>query len=89
MIKIHKVFKHRPYDHLCILCFSGGSDSKESAYNTWDYGSIPGSGICPGEENGYPFQYSCLENSMNRGAFVTMGSQRVGPNWPTEHTHTY
>ena len=42
----------------------GGSDSKESAYNAGDPGSIPGSGRSPGEGNGYLLQYSCLENSM-------------------------
>ena len=47
--------------------FPGGSDSKESA--TGDPGSIPGSGRSPGEGNGYPLQYSCLENSVNRGAW--------------------
>ena len=47
--------------------FSGGSDSKESACNAGDLGSIPGLGRSPGEGNGYPFQYSCLENSMDRG----------------------
>ena len=46
----------------------GGSDSKESACNAGDLGSIPGSWRCPGEGNGYPLQYSCLENSMDRGA---------------------
>ena len=40
----------------------GGSDGKESASNAGDLGSIPGSGRSPGEENGYPLQYSCLEN---------------------------
>ena len=49
--------------------FSGGSDGKESACNAGDQGSIPGSGRCPGEGNGYPLQYSCLENSMARGAW--------------------
>ena len=44
--------------------FSGGSDSKESLSNAGDLGSIPGSGRSPGEGNGYPFQYSYLENSM-------------------------
>ena len=44
--------------------FPGGSDSKESAYNAGDPGSIPGSGRSPGERNGYLLQYSCLENSM-------------------------
>ena len=43
-----------------------GSDGKESAYNAGDAGSIPGSGRSPGEGNGNPFQYSCLENSMDR-----------------------
>ena len=49
--------------------FPGGSDSKESAFSAGDPGSIPGSGRSPGEENGYPLQYSCLENSMDRGAW--------------------
>ena len=47
----------------------GGSDSKESTCNAGDPGSIPGSGRSPGEENGYPFQYSCLENFMDKGAW--------------------
>ena len=46
--------------------FPGGSDSKESACNTGDLGSIPGSERSPGEGNGYPLHYSCLENSMDR-----------------------
>ena len=50
------------------LCgFPGGSDSKVSAYNVGDWGSIPGSGRSPGEENGNPFQYSCLKNPMDGG----------------------
>ena len=49
--------------------FPAGSDSKESACNVGDSGSIPGSERSPGEGNGYPLQYSCLENSMNRGAW--------------------
>ena len=48
--------------------FPGGSDSKESACNAGDPGSILGSRRSPGERNGYPLQYSCLENSMGRGA---------------------
>ena len=43
-------------------------DSKESACNAGDLGSIPGSGRSPGEGNVNPFQYSCLEKSMDRGA---------------------
>ena len=42
---------------------------KKSACNMEDPGSIPGSGRSPGEGNGNPFQYSCLENSMDRGAW--------------------
>ena len=50
-----------------IIGFPGGSDGKDSACNAGDVGSIPGSGRSPGEGNGYPLQYSCLENSMARG----------------------
>ena len=50
-------------------CIHGGSDSKESACSAGDLGSIPGSGRSPGEENGYPLQYSCLGNPMDRGAW--------------------
>ena len=49
--------------------FPGGLDSKEPACDSGDVGSIPGSGRSPGEGNGNPLQYSCLENSMNRGAW--------------------
>ena len=42
---------------------------KASACNAGDLGSIPGSGRCPGEGNGNPLQYSCLENPMDRGAW--------------------
>jgi len=45
-----------------------GSDSKEPGCNAGDLHSIPGSGRSPGEGNGYPLQYSWLENSMDRGA---------------------
>ena len=49
--------------------FPGGSVGKESARNAGDLGSILGLGRCPGERNGYPLQYSCLENPMDRGAW--------------------
>ena len=49
--------------------FPGGSESKESACNAGDPNSILGSGRSPGEGNGNPLQYSCLENSMDRGAW--------------------
>ena len=50
--------------------FPGGPDGKVSAYNAGDPGSIPGSGRSPGEGNGNPLQYSCLENPMDRGAWL-------------------
>ena len=52
--------------------FPGDSDHKESACHagdTGDVGSIPGLGRSPGEGNGNPLQYSCLENSMDRGSW--------------------
>ena len=49
--------------------FPGGSEVKASASNAGDPGSIPGSGRSPGEGNGNPLQYSCLENPMDRGAW--------------------
>ena len=49
--------------------FPGGSDSKASAYNVGEPGLIPGSGRSPGEGNGNPLQYPCLENPMDRGAW--------------------
>ena len=49
--------------------FTGGSEVKESACNAGDPSSIPGSGRSPGEGNGNPIQYSCLENPMNGEAW--------------------
>ena len=59
--------------------FPGDSEVKASAWHTGDQGSIPGSGRSPGEGNGTPLQYSCLENPMEGGAcrLQSMGSQRV------------
>ena len=51
-----------------IFIFLGGSDGEESACNAGNPGSIPGLGRSPGEGNGNPLQYSCLENFMDRGA---------------------
>ena len=60
---------------VCIIIylhsFPGGSDSKASACNAGDLGSIPGLGRSPGEGNGNLFQYSCLENPMDGGAWYT------------------
>ena len=52
-----------------ISSFPGGSEGKASAYNVGDLSSIPGLGRSPGEGNGNPFQYSCLENPMDREAW--------------------
>ena len=51
--------------------FPGGSEGKVSACNAGDLSLIPGSGRSPGEGNGNPLQYSCLENPMDRGAWQT------------------
>ena len=57
------------------LSLGAFQDGKESASNAGDLGSISGSGRSPGEGNGYPFQYSCLESPVDRGD--GQGSQRV------------
>ena len=54
---------------LLVRGFPCSSDRKESAYSAEDLGLITGLGTSPGEGNGYPFQYSSLENSMDRGAW--------------------
>ena len=63
-----------------FLGFPGGSDSKESAYNAEDPVLIPGPGRSPGEGNGYPLPYSCLEIPMDTGTWqvTVLGLQRVG-----------
>ena len=58
--------------------FSGGSDGKESACIAGDQGSIPGSKRSPGERNGNPLQYSCLENPMDGGTWPAAVGQGVG-----------
>ena len=54
---------------ILLLSIPGGSDANQSACNAGDLGSVPESGRCPGEGNGNPLQYSCLENPMDRGAW--------------------
>ena len=60
--------------HVYYESFPGSSDSKESACNARDLSSIPGSERFSGEGNGNPLQYSCLENSMDRGAWKSTAS---------------
>ena len=69
------------------LGFPCSSVGKESAWSAGDPGSIPGLGRSPGEGNGNPLQYPCLENLMDRG-LQSMASQRVGHDWAT-NTNTY
>ena len=63
----------------------GGSEGKASACNVGDPGSIPGLGRFPGEGNGNPLQYSCLENPTEEepGGLQSTGSHRVGHDWAT------
>ena len=63
-----------------IWGFLGDSEGKESPHNGWDPGLIPGLGRSPGEGNSYPFQYSCQENSMDRGAWRAIGHE-VAKSW--------
>ena len=60
--------KSQNHLHMCTMGFPGASDGKASACNVGDPSSIPGLGRYPGEGNGNPLQYSCLENPMDRGA---------------------
>ena len=60
--------------------FPGGSDGKKSTCSVGDLDLIPGSGRSPGEGNGYPLQYSCLENPMDRGAWWAAVC-RVAKSW--------
>ena len=67
--------------------FPGGSDSKVSACNAGDPGSIPESGRSPGEGNGNPLQYSCLENSMDWRSLVGCGPWARSESDTTEQLH--
>ena len=64
-----------------MMGFPGGSNGEESAYSAGDPGSFLGSGVPPREGNGYPLQYSCQENSTDRGigGLQAIALQRVGP----------
>ena len=63
------VYMFRFMKWFVFLGFPGGSDGKVSACNVGDPGSIPGSGRSPGDGNGNPLQYSCLENPTDRGGW--------------------
>ena len=63
----------QPFNPHLATDYPGGSDHKVSVYNAGDLDSIPGSGRFPGEGNGNPLQYPCLENPMDRGAWCPWG----------------
>ena len=77
------------YVYLIHGGFPGSSVVKESACTAGVLDSIPRSGKSPGEENGNPLQYSCLENSRGRGALraTVHGVARVGQNLATKPPH--
>ena len=67
--------------------FPGGSDYKMYAYNVGDPHSSPGSGRSAGEGNGNPFQYSCLENPMDGGAWWATSPKGHKESETTERLH--
>ena len=66
----------------------GGSEVKASACNPGDMGSIPGFGISPGEVNGNPLHFSCLENPMDGGAWWATG-HGVPKSWTRLNNFTF
>ena len=84
------VFWNFERQHEYLSGFAGDSDNKESACSAGDPGLIPGSGSSLGEGNGYPFQYFCLENSMDRGAWrITVHGTAKRRTRPSNWAHTY
>ena len=79
LVDLKCAIEDRKINILCLLGFAGDSEVKASACNAGDLGLVPGSGRFPGEGNGKPLQYSCLENPMEGGAggLQSMGSRRV------------
>ena len=78
-----------PSSFMVSVGFPGGSDDKQSAYSAGDLGSIPRSGRSPGEGDGSPLQYSCLEDPMDRGAWraTVRGVAKSQKDWETNSTH--
>ena len=74
--------------HLGDEGFPSGSEGKASACDVEDPGSIPGSGRAPGEGNGNPLQYSCLENPMDRGAWwAIVHGVAKSQTWLSDYTY--
>ena len=80
------LFSNKPTNHLFMYIFTDGSDYRESACNARDSGSIPGLGRSFGEGSGYPLQYSCLENPMDRGVWRALADKSSKESDMTERT---
>ena len=72
-----------------LMGFPGGSGGKEFSCNAGDLGLVPGLGRSPGEGNGYPLQYSCLENSTDRGAWRASWWGHKQSDTTEQQTHSY
>ena len=89
-MKIAALFPSTETGHLPLFRgFTGCSDAKESTCNVGAPGSIPGSGRSLGGGNGNPLQYSCLENSMDRGAWQATVQGVTKELDMTKHAHTH
>ena len=75
-------------NHIYSQSFPGGSDGKESACNAGDLGLIPGLGRSPGEGNGNPLQYYCLENPHGHGSLVSYSPWDLKESDMTEQLNT-
>ena len=87
----HRAMKRLSFIHICKhMSFPCSSVGKESTYNAGDLGLIPGFGRSPGEGNGNPLQYSCLENPMDCSlpASSVHGVARVGHDLATKPPKT-
>ena len=80
--------KESKKEYICVYISPGDSVVKNPPANAGDTGSIPEWGRSPQGGNGNPFQYSCLENSTDRGAWP-WGHRRVGRNLATEQHNIY
>ena len=82
-LKEHQSYWIKTYPSDLILGFPGGSETKESTFNAGDLGSIPRPRRSPGEGNGNPLQYTCLENPIDRGAWgaTVPADHRVRHDW--------